>query len=101
MTTQIQKYRPSLTASQIVYIIKLAEKELPRSQEAASILRSLVPFISKIEHGAIEVSYTATPRPDILDTLGAYSLSSLTVSKKAYNKDFLSTPFTFIFNYQY
>lgn len=85
-SSPIQKYRPSLSSSQIAYIIHLAERELPRSQDATSILRSLKPFLVKIDCGGVEVSYTAAARPALLDQLGAYSTSELAVSKTAYNE---------------
>ena len=45
------KYRPSLTASQIVKIISLAKTESPLSIDSMSIIGTLAPFAAKIETG--------------------------------------------------
>jgi hypothetical protein len=51
------KYRPVLTAEQILHIITLATSELPISTESMSVLQSLSPYSAKIQVAAIKPAY--------------------------------------------
>lgn len=87
---QTAKYRPSLTISQIRHAIKLAKLESPISQESVNLVKTLAPFLTKIETESIEPAYVAEDKPSILDSLGAEDIfstpSSRLESKVIYNK---------------
>lgn len=72
-----QKYRPSLTATQIAHIIDLCKLEQPISDNSIAILGILAPFQAKIQNGAMAPAYETTPRQSTLESLGATSLPAL------------------------
>ena len=53
------KYRPVLTAAQILHIITCLKQEAPLTDIGFSCLTSLVPFKDKITAGTVTPSYTA------------------------------------------
>ena len=67
------KYRPVLTARQIVHIVNLAKKEAPISNASLSVISTLSPFLYKIENGAIAPSHVPSDKPkaNSLESLGA------------------------------
>lgn len=68
----VTKYRPVLTAAQILHIITLAKSESPISTESIGIVSCLVPFQAKIQNAAITPAYTMAPAK-----VKAHSLESL------------------------
>lgn len=76
--TPTPKYRPSLTASQLTYILQLAKNDYAQlaSQQALDLISILHPFLAKIEVGAVAVSHTATPiKRDSFETAITYNKS--------------------------
>lgn len=73
-SSQVQKFRPVLTASQIAQILNLAKSEKPLTSASLSLISTLAPFMAKIENAGITAAYTlAEPKPDLLSSLGAVS----------------------------
>lgn len=69
------KYRPVLTAAQIVHILALAKLESPLSDLSISVISTLAPFQAKIENSGILPAYTAVPpKPSTLESLGGSML---------------------------
>jgi len=70
-----QRYRPSLTAVQIAWIVTKAKTELPISDTAFSVIASLDPFLTKIANRSITPSYVVSNKPlaNSLEALGAAS----------------------------
>jgi hypothetical protein len=81
-TNTTAKYRPSLTAAQIRYILKLAKLESPLTEESKSVIKTLSPFLAKIDNEAISPAYEYAERPSILESLGADSLNSPEFNKE-------------------
>lgn len=69
----ITKYRPVLTATQILHILTLAKSEYPLTQDSMNLIVSLSPFAAKIDNAGIQAAYVTTPRKDTssLEALGA------------------------------
>jgi hypothetical protein len=77
LKSQVQKFRPVLTASQIAQILNLAKSEKPLTSASLSLISTLAPFMAKIENAGITAAYTlAEPKPDLLFSLGAVSSAS-------------------------
>lgn len=55
------KYRPVLTAAQILHIIQLAKLEEPISMCSISLVAVLAPFAAKIDNAGIIPAYTVSP----------------------------------------
>ncbi len=93
------KYRPSLTAEQILKIIELAKLEAPISNTSIQLVSILSSIVAKIENGALVASYVpAPPKPSLLESLGGPTTPSSTASlskeqqwELAYNK-YSATP---------
>jgi len=71
--TKKAKYRPVLTAEQIVHIMSLCKSELPISDASISVIGSLGLFYAKIENRGIQAAYEAVePKPPVnnLEALG-------------------------------
>ena len=64
------KYRPYLTEADIRHILHLAKLATPLNNATKSVIRSLAPFLSKIENEAIVESYTTKPKESLLSLLG-------------------------------
>jgi hypothetical protein len=68
------KYRPVLTATQILHILALAKTELPIiSDNSYSLIATLSPFQAKIENGGIQAAYIeqeTRPKVNSLEALG-------------------------------
>ena len=69
------KYRPSLTAIQVSYIVATFKASQPMTEEAYSIIATLDPFLTKIGNSSIAPSHIAQNKPvaNSLDALGAYT----------------------------
>lgn len=101
MSVSSPKYRPVLTAAQILHILTLAKTESPDiSDMSISLISSLAPFQAKIENAGIQAAYTTSPRVSLLDSIGGASSESIPVDRPllkedyweaCYNK-FLATP---------
>ena len=78
------KYRPSLTASQIIYILDLTKGVTPMTVESYDIIRVLSSFQNKIANDAIAPAYIATNKPasTSLEALGGDSIAS--IDKESY-----------------
>lgn len=61
------KYRPVLTAKQILHIIQLAKLEEPISMCSISLISVLAPFAAKIDNAAITPAYITTPALSMTD----------------------------------
>lgn len=61
------KYRPVLTASQILHIIQLAKLEEPISMCSISLISTLALFAAKIDNAGISPAYTTTPATSLTD----------------------------------
>lgn len=75
------KYRPVLTATDILKILSLAKTEVPLSPESISIVQKLSVFQTKIENNAVSPAYTMSdrePRLSTLELLGGTSNTSNT-----------------------
>lgn len=70
-----QKYRPSLSGLQIAVILDTFRSLPIKSAEHISIMRTLSPFLAKIECGAIVPSHTAQRDPAKVDLLSAIGAS--------------------------
>jgi len=87
------KFRPVLTASQILHIIEFCKKERPQTDMGFSIQAALVSFKDKIEDGTITPSYqTKTPLDISLEELGftdddVNSSIDIRLSKETYWKE--------------
>lgn len=68
-TKIIKKYRPSLTEPQITHIITLCKYNC-NDKDSVSIIRTLAPFLSKIENRAMKASFTTSPKLDTMDMIG-------------------------------
>lgn len=55
------KYRPVLTAEQILHIIQLAKLEEPISMVSISLISTLSPFAAKIDNAGIVPAYSTSP----------------------------------------
>lgn len=76
----VTKYRPVLTASQILHVLKLAKTESPISEASFQLIAQLAPFAAKIDAAAITPAYSTTPRVSLLESLGE---SNITASSAA------------------
>lgn len=77
---QVAKYRPVLTASQILHILTLCKTESPISSESMSVIATLSSFQAKIENAGITPAYIqAAPKPkaNSLEALGFVGASSV------------------------
>lgn len=87
MSTITNKYRPVLTAKQILHILKLAKTEQPAISAASfSLIASLAPFQAKIDNAGIIPAYTIQPiRPSntSLEELGG----AISAGLPPYNKE--------------
>lgn len=64
------KYRPVLTASEILKILELAKTESPMSDISYSLVSKLSAFQAKIENDGVSPAYTPKPaKPSILESL--------------------------------
>lgn len=63
------KFRPSLTSSQIQYLIGILQSSA-QSQDRDNILGQLHKFHLKATHGIVSPSHISTPRPSLSDSLG-------------------------------
>ena len=79
-STSVKKYRPSLTACQIDKIMSLAKQETPLSEASKDIIRTLAPFLAKIETGATSPAYEYIPSLSLSDMLGIESDTSVSNS---------------------
>lgn len=82
------KYRPVLTAPQILHILNLAKSEVPLSDISYSIISTLASFQAKIENNGINPAYTAKPQKvSTLESLGGVipnSTDGLEYTKEQY-----------------
>lgn len=84
------KYRPVLTAAQILHILTLAKTESPISSASISLIATLAPFQAKIENAGIAPAYTTSPvvSATSLEGLGAAPLEDLSYNPVgSYNKE--------------
>ncbi len=78
------KYRPVLTAQQILHIITLAKEESPLSSLSIEVIGKLAPFQAKIENAGIVPAYTlAEPRASLLESIGG-EIASTNKPKEVY-----------------
>lgn len=68
MQKAIQKFRPVLSAQQILHIISLAKRD--GSAESLDVLSQLVIFEFKIQNATIRPAYTEKPRESLSSSLG-------------------------------
>lgn len=69
MSTISAKFRPSLTAEQIAYLIGNLQAAAP-SNERDDILKQLHKFHLKAVHGIVAPSHVSAPRMNLVDSLG-------------------------------
>ena len=79
------KYRPVLTATQILHILTLAKTESPISSASISLIATLAPFQAKIENAGIAPAYTTTPIVSATSLEGLGALAPLETTP--YNKE--------------
>jgi len=93
--TPIQKYRPSLTAAQIAHILRLSKLHLSDYEGvdrqdidiSKSVIKTLAPFLAKIQNYAIEPAFTTSPKLTTLELLGEVDSTRLaSVDKIARNQ---------------
>lgn len=87
--TKGQKYRPSLTADQIEFILSLTKQfyidatslpnpDLVKTNQAFAVIATLTPFEAKIRNLAIAPAYTPVPpAPSLLESLGGTEIPSI------------------------
>lgn len=68
MQKAIQKFRPVLSAKQILHIISLAKKD--GSAESLDVLGQLVIFEFKIQNATIRPAYTEHKKPTLSESMG-------------------------------
>lgn len=68
---RVPKYRPVLTATQILKVLELAKKEVPISSDSFSLISTLSVFAAKIENQAITPAYIEEPPALKVSTLEA------------------------------
>ena len=79
------KYRPVLTADQIEHVLTLCKNQSPLTELDISLISTLAPFQAKIQNAGIAAAYTTTPKPNLLESLGATPTSSTPdISKEHY-----------------
>jgi hypothetical protein len=89
----ITKYRPSLTAENIQWIVETAKTSSPLTAEAYSVIAVLDPFLTKINNSSITPAYkiNTKAKANSLESLGEGAESKIavaagTVSKTEYWK---------------
>ena len=81
------KYRPVLTAEQILHILTLAKTEQPAiSNTSLSIIASLAPFQAKIDNAGIIPAYTMQPVKPNNTSLEALE-GTVSAGSPPYNKE--------------
>jgi hypothetical protein len=55
------KFRPSFTQAQIRYILSIAKKQSPLTQQDCEIIAILSPFAAKIDNNALVPAYKTAP----------------------------------------
>jgi len=87
----ITKYRPSLTASNIQWIVETAKNTHPLTPEAYSVIAVLDPFLTKIGNNTLTPAYriNTKPKANSLEALGeglesSKAVTAGTLEKTAY-----------------
>lgn len=86
----ITKYRPSLTAENIQWIVEKAKTTSPLTPEAYSVIAVLDPFLTKIANSSITPAYSiaakAKAKANSLESLGEGAASSEAVAAGTVSK---------------
>jgi hypothetical protein len=88
----VKKYRPVLSAAQIEHILNLCRFDIIHAAQlpdgdietSSSIISVLSPFQAKIENAGISPAYTTTPKPSMLEQLGAVPITPTTRDNETY-----------------
>jgi hypothetical protein len=83
------KYRPSLAANEIHYIISLVQNDTEHPELAQSVLAKLKLFVAKMNLGIVSPAFCSTARQSIEQRLGidvSVTVSPLLNRELAFNK---------------
>ena len=78
------KFRPSLTAEQIQWLIEHCKQAAGDDHVALELLITLAPFKAKIDAGGIKPAYIAQPKQTLLQQLGDTTSPSYVLRGVAY-----------------